>query len=133
MSFEEMERGIMIVGILEDLQAHYIFNRAIGHTHAMIEGTKNTPEAVVVVGNGHMGRVIREKSPGTDTVSIRQIEQHGALRGRRCPLVVDNAALDEILGRALLEIYSRGAEIDKLNEEIAKKNSLVVSMNQKRV
>ncbi len=101
-----------IIETLEELKMYYEFNRGVGHTRTLIEGLKNSPDALILIVNPRMREVIGQKSPQTKTATVKSIE-NGTLRGRTDPLVIDNSALHAILDEALEEIYKLNAEVER--------------------
>ena len=89
--------------VLEEILTYYTVNRQVGHTHAMLEGARNTDCIVIAHNQAAAHRFIRK---GVNAISIGGIS---ALRGCNRPIVFDNATL-----------YVLFNEMLKLNDSDAK-------------
>jgi hypothetical protein len=87
--------------------------RQAGHTTTMLEGAKNTPDAVVIVAKSEQNRFFRDHGLTNECLSIDLLDQ---LRGRRAPLAFDNYALRELFGAAEREIVRLTKEINSLSK-----------------
>lgn len=85
----------------DDLRTELFFyfngNRSVGHTHSMMTGAENNPNVIVVVVSKEHGKLL-EKKYGADCEFMSAGEvARGRLRGRKGPVVVDNAVLFDLL------------------------------------
>ena len=80
---------------IEELLAYYTCTRQIGHTRAMLEGAKNT-ECTVIAHN--QNSAIRLREQGVDAISVHELS---ALKGKRVPIVLDNATLHFLFAEVL--------------------------------
>jgi hypothetical protein len=93
---------------LEALFRYFQINRQVGHTTAMLEGAKNVP--CLVLANNQAGKNNLKITGLKEVVTLPEIEG-GRLCGLNRPLLIDNAAMAEILGGALHEIEGAKAAL----------------------
>lgn len=93
---------------LEALFRYFQINRQVGHTTAMLEGAKNVP--CLVLANNQAGKHHLKITGLKEVVTLPEIEG-GRLCGLNRPLLIDNAAMTEILGGALHEIEGAKAAL----------------------
>ena len=70
--------------------------RQVGHTTTMLEGAKDR-DCLVIAHSREWSKELAAKGAHITSLSLTEIER-GYLRGLRKPLVLDNAALQELLG-----------------------------------
>lgn len=98
---------------LKGLLIYYGTGRQVGHTTLMMEGTDHyQKEKLVLVHNKNYGDELGFKNG--EIVSWKNLDR---LCGHRKPMVIDNAALIEILSDTLDEIERLEKEISKLSEQ----------------
>jgi hypothetical protein len=92
------------------LKTYFDTRRGCGHTFAMMNGVVNTdPSPVILVHSASYAQDLQKFSPKRmlRTVSWDGLER---LKGLNSALVIDNAAMSNILGDALEEIRKLRAE-----------------------
>jgi hypothetical protein len=118
---------MVIKKILEEIVQYFSATRQVGHTTTMLHGTIDNTEPVVIVTHNHEhGRYIQNLTKKSDiTTSIYAIT-NGTLRGRKSPIVFDNAALHIILSESLEKInlledvvLERNNQLKKQQEEFS--------------
>lgn len=98
---------------LETLACYYDVTRCVGHTTAMIDGLKNTDDALVICHSNEMCKHIKQKLNPKSKVIIKSINSPNILSGYKKPLLIDNCALHSILLESLHEIQ----RLEKLYNE----------------
>ena len=97
---------------LIELRDYFYSVRNVGHTTAMMEGAKNV-DCIVLSHCEEGTRFIKSLDYQGDVKSVHQIGG-GKLKGLRKPMVLDNAALVEVLNMALIEIEKQEARVEKV-------------------
>lgn len=99
-----------IENTLQTLCTYYDVNRQAGHTTAMIEGADRLAEngearALILCHNKMWADKMKKMAPRAIAITANSsYHLDTRLRGYRGPLVIDNAALQQILGAALYKI-----------------------------
>lgn len=94
---------------LAELAYYYASSRQVGHTTAMMRGAK-VSDCLILAHNQCGARNIKLLAPMGSVISLASMGER--LRGIRKPLLIDNAAMSEILQGAL-------AEIERLEQKVA--------------
>lgn len=87
---------------LQELLTYYHVNRGVGHTSAVIAGAENLEDCIVVAANQSSAALLSKGNMFT-VVTLAGLE-NGDIRGRRCPMVLDNHAVIELARQSLAEI-----------------------------
>lgn len=96
---------------LIELVRYYNSNRGVGHTTAVVAGAENMEDCIVVAAN----RLDAHRLAAGDmftVITLAELEEGDKVRGRECPMVLDNYALTELAHQSL-------AEIRRLEDKIA--------------
>lgn len=104
-----------IKSTLHTLLAFYATSRRAGHTSAAIYGVLNTPGAMLVFSQSGQLRSYRKflQRNGHTGVTLEQLDN---LRGRSCPVVLDNAAVYDLAAASLREIERLEADNERLRQ-----------------
>jgi len=93
------------------LMQYYAVTRQAGHTTAMLEGVKHTDGKVLVLThNFKYGQSLKRLAPNIVPVSLH-CSMEAMVGYGNAPMVVDNAALHDIVSSAFSEIQSLRAEL----------------------
>jgi len=110
--------------VLCALREYLSDTRQCGHTQAILEGARRTDGVVVVVGKLAEASLLKKRLPAARFVSLDMLYQ---LKGLRKPLLLDNAALFQLLDRAihdwglLQQAHSKAvAEVAGLTEQLSR-------------
>lgn len=111
---------------MENVESHlheiigYLDNtRQVGHTTAVLEGANNG-KCIVLTHNQKFANHINSHTAAT-ALSYKS----KGLRGRRKPIVFDNAAIRDLLGDSLNLIEQLKESIEMRNEEIEKQKVVI--------
>lgn len=104
-----------ILHTLHSIARFFIANRAQGHTTAMLNGARNTKDALVLTHDMRHAQTLARNNPTIDFTAI----DHIALIGHRRPVLIDNAAILTICEQAATTIERNQAEIERLETELA--------------
>ena len=101
------------VPIAEALVTYYRANHAAGHTNAMLNGARNTPDALVMAATHRQTENfgILQK----DAVTLQTVE-NGKLFGMRRPLLIDHATTTVIFSGLIEEIYELQSKVKVLEK-----------------
>jgi hypothetical protein len=98
------------------LKTYFDTRRGRGHTFAMVNGVANTENVTVVVHNLNYGKDIQRMcQKKINLVSWDNLE---GLRNSNNALVIDNAAISQILGDALDMLRDLRAENSRLRDKL---------------
>jgi hypothetical protein len=112
---------MVIKKILEEFVQYFSGTRQVGHTTTMLHGTiDNTEPVVIVTHNQEYGRYIQKLTKKSDIATSINAITNGTLRGRKSPIVFDNAALHIIFSECLEKINSLEDVILERNIQIGK-------------
>ena len=104
-----------ILDKLRELESYYQATRAVGHTYAMMHGALHTdhPQGIIILAHDmSYARDLARQCIKKQVVPISLHTLEHGLRGHRKPLLIDNAALWQLLHEA-------ATEIEKLRTELA--------------
>lgn len=93
--------------------------RQVGHTTAVLEGANNG-KCIVLTHNQKFADHINKNTPAT-ALSYKS----KSLRGRRTPIVFDNAAIRDLLGDSLNLIEQLKESINERNEMIKEHQTII--------
>lgn len=81
---------------LERVRLYFLSRRGVGHTRATIYGAVENPAALILVANHMMkGEYLKAGIDRRRLITIHQLPE--ALEGHTRPLVIDHAALTELI------------------------------------
>jgi len=90
--------------VLLNLQRYYINTRQIGHTSALVHGAENVDNVVVLVHSLRMKQIIQAMSKNQKNIQVACMTDPDCLIAVRKPLLIDNAAMVNLLDYALQRI-----------------------------
>jgi len=104
-----MLRFPSVVYVIRDILAYLSRTQGHGHTDSVIFGVKNTNGARIVTHDAKFGEHLKHTHDGVRWVTLEGIAK---LPGsHRFPIVFDNAAIAELLSRAVMEIEQLHGEV----------------------
>jgi hypothetical protein len=106
---------------LAELIGYYSFNRNVGHTALLKEGSKHYDKGKFILASSKHNWDFLECEPN-EVISLQNLE---TLRGHSKPMVIDNDALIEIFSEALMRIEA----LEKENKELRKKTQTILIRN----
>jgi hypothetical protein len=106
-----------IKNILQILVTYYTTTRQVGHTTLMTKGILSSNQCIVITNKEDMFNYMKKNwnfSNGAVSITLNNLEN---LRGTALPLTFDNAALQTIFDKSLIEIQKLEQEKKKLEQE----------------
>lgn len=100
-----------MIKVATELVQYYRLTRQVGHTTAMLNGAKNAVRTIILAHDMNFATFLAKQCPNVVPISLGGIMK---LRGRRKPLLIDNAAMAQILDGLLKEISELNKEISAL-------------------
>ncbi len=98
------------------LKTYFDTRRGRGHTFAMVNGVANTENVTVIVHSQNYGKDIQRMCQ--KRINLVSWDNLDKLRGSNNALVIDNAAMSQILGDALEMLRELRAENSRLKAGI---------------
>ncbi len=102
----------------EAIVAYLNRNVKVGHTTAVINGAKSTPDVLVVTANHEHSDQLRELLPHNCLIPLGSLQTQ--LEGRKQPLLLDNHALYLILSSLLNEINNYDQRIKETSATLSR-------------
>jgi hypothetical protein len=98
---------------LKVLADYFTHRRQVGHTTAMMEGAKKT-DCVILVQNENNIKHFRKLKPDGNFITLTSLNDK--LRGNHKPIVIDNAAMSDILSYSVSRIDFLESQIAELSK-----------------
>lgn len=101
---------------LQHIPRLFCSTRRQGHTHAMLHGALNSPNALIIAHDHKHASQIRRENPTVEAIPIDSLD---AIYGRRGPVAFDHNAITQLCLAASNEIDSLDHRLGRLQGELA--------------
>jgi hypothetical protein len=101
---------------LQHIPRLFCSTRRQGHTHAMLHGALNSPNALIIAHDHKHASQIRRENPTIEAIPIDSLD---AIYGRRGPVAFDHNAITQLCLAASNEIDSLDHRLGRLQGELA--------------